>query len=85
MLFSHAMKKIDFAKLPTEKPNPRSKKIDILPVERILTIINKEDTSVPKAVKKVKPQIAQAVSITVNALKNKGKLYFAGAGTSGRL
>lgn len=79
------MKKIDFAKLPTEKPNPRSKDIDILSVERVLAILSKEDQTVPFAVAKVRAPVAKAVRMIVASLGNGGRLFFAGAGTSGRL
>ncbi len=79
------MEKINFAKLPTEQSNPRSRKIDCLSVRTILDIMNREDQTVPQAVCKVKNQIAQGVRLIVRTLKNKGRLFFAGAGTSGRL
>lgn len=79
------MKKINYARLPTEQPNPKSQKLDLLTVDQILTVINDEDSSVPKAVKKVKHQITDAVNLICSALRNKGRLIFAGAGTSGRL
>lgn len=79
------MKKAIYAKLPTEQNNPRSRKIDRLSIEKIIEVINREDQTVPRAVAKVKPQIAQGVRIITAALKNGGRLFFAGAGTSGRL
>jgi N-acetylmuramic acid 6-phosphate etherase len=80
-----AVKKALYAKLPTEQNNPRSQKIDRLSVEQILEVMNREDQSVPRAVAKVKPQISQGVKIITSALKQGGRLFFAGAGTSGRL
>lgn len=79
------MKKVLYSKLPTEKPNPRSKNIDRSPIDKIIRIINQEDQLVPLAVGKVQGQIAKAVRLIVHSLKNGGKLYFVGAGTSGRL
>lgn len=79
------MKKVLYAKLPTEKQNPRSKNIDRISMDKIIQIINQEDYLVPKAVGKVRGQIAKAIKLIVYALKNGGKLYFVGAGTSGRL
>ena len=76
---------IDFSKLPTEQPNPRSKKIHQLSIPEILSVMNKEDEGVPKAIRSVKPRIAKAVKMIVRSLKNRGRLFFAGAGTSGRL
>ena len=71
--------------LHTEKRNFRSMKIDSASVAEILHIINEEDKSVPFAVEKEIPNIAKAVNILVHALKNNGRLFYVGAGTSGRL
>ena len=79
------MKKVVYSKLPTEQNNPRSQKIDEVPVEEILSIINREDQSVPAAVAKVKKEIAAGVKIIVGQLKSGGRIFFVGAGTSGRL
>lgn len=79
------MRMINFAKLPTEQPNLRSKSIDRLPVEAILALINEEDQKVPAAVGKVKKSIARGVNFIVNSIKSGGRIFFAGAGTSGRL
>ncbi len=79
------VKKSTYAKLPTEQNNPRSRNIDKLSVEQILGLINKEDQTVPRAIAKVKPQITQGVRLITRALQYKGRLFFAGAGTSGRL
>ena len=72
-------------RLVTEQRNPHSMDIDIASVEEILTIINAEDQSVPLAVKKELPYIAQAVEIVTDTLKGGGRLFYVGAGTSGRL
>lgn len=75
----------EISKLSTEQKNPRSINIDKLPTEEILKIINEEDKNVPLAVEHELPYIAQAVEIIVEAIKNGGKLFYFGAGTSGRL
>lgn len=51
----------------------------------LLTNINKEDATVTNAVKKAIPQIAPLVSQIVDKLNNGGRLFYIGAGTSGRL
>ncbi|MBI3313246.1 MAG: N-acetylmuramic acid 6-phosphate etherase [Candidatus Omnitrophica bacterium] len=79
------MKQVNYAKLPTEKTNPRSRQIDALPIEKVLAIMNQEDQSVPKAVFKVQKDIARGVRLIVASLAHGGRLFFAGAGTSGRL
>lgn len=85
MLFSQSMEKSSYSKLPTEQANPRSKNIDRVSIEKIIAIINQEDEQVPKAVAKAKLQIAKAVKLIVRSIKTDGKIFFAGAGTSGRL
>lgn len=76
---------VDYAALPTEQPNPRSRELDRLSTEQILRLMNQEDARVPAEVARVIPAIARAVSETVGALKAGGRLFFVGAGTSGRL
>ena len=51
----------------------------------LLININKEDKTVPLAVEKALPQIEKLVKQIVLKLKNKGRLFYIGAGTSGRL
>lgn len=71
--------------LVTEQRNPRSMNIDNASIEEILSIINTEDQLVPSAVKTELPYIAQAVEIVSSALRSGGRLFYIGAGTSGRL
>ena len=75
----------EISKPSTEQKNPRSINIDKLPTIEILKIINEEDKKVPLAVEHEIPYIAEAVEIIVNTIKNGGKLFYFGAGTSGRL
>ena len=72
-------------KLLTEQPNPASASIDTLPTEQALRIINAEDQRVAAAVEREIPAIARAVDAIVAALQNGGRLFYLGAGTSGRL
>lgn len=69
----------------TEKRNPRSKGLDKFSVEKILEIINTEDQRVSDAVKAAIPQIARAVKSFVNTYQQGGRIFYIGAGTSGRL
>lgn len=71
--------------LKTESDNPNSRRIDKLATSDILAIINAEDTKVALAVQQVLPQIALAVDVVADALKAGGRLFYVGAGTSGRL
>jgi len=72
-------------RLLTEQPNPDSANIDSLPIAGILEVINRADQEVPAAVAAEIPRIAQAVEAIVAALQNGGRLFYMGAGTSGRL
>jgi N-acetylmuramic acid 6-phosphate etherase len=72
-------------KLITEKKNPRSRRIDRLPVLQVLKIINAEDRKVPAAVAKKLPQIARASELYYQTYQNGGRIFYVGAGTSGRL
>jgi N-acetylmuramic acid 6-phosphate etherase len=71
--------------LITEARNPATEDIDSKSVEEILRLINAEDKKVPFAVEKEIPYIAQAVEIVVEAFRAGGRLFYIGAGTSGRL
>ncbi len=71
--------------LATEQRNPRSMQIDTASVREILEVINTEDHKVPIAVREEIPYIAQAVEIVVEAFRQGGRLFYVGAGTSGRL
>ncbi|MDX5437024.1 MAG: N-acetylmuramic acid 6-phosphate etherase, partial [Pontibacter sp.] len=54
-------------------------------VRELLENINREDKTVPLAVEKAIPQIEKLVNTTVNRLQQGGRLFYIGAGTSGRL
>ncbi|MFQ5632653.1 MAG: N-acetylmuramic acid 6-phosphate etherase [bacterium] len=71
--------------LVTEARNPNSENIDSKNIEEILHIINAEDKTIPGIVGKEIPHIANAVRLLVRAFKQGGRLFYIGAGTSGRL
>ncbi|MBV8732186.1 MAG: N-acetylmuramic acid 6-phosphate etherase [Acidobacteriia bacterium] len=71
--------------LLTEQPNPASASIGSLPLEEALRIINAEDRKVAEAVGREIPSIARAIEAIVAAFQNGGRLFYIGAGTSGRL
>jgi len=75
----------EIKRLATEQRNPASMKIDTASVGDILRIINSEDHRVAEAVAEEIPYIEEAVGIIVNSFRNEGRLFYAGAGTSGRL
>jgi N-acetylmuramic acid 6-phosphate etherase len=72
-------------KLLTEQSNPVSASIDALPTEEVLRIVNSEDRKVAEAVEREIPAIARAVDAIVAAFEQGGRLFYIGAGTSGRL
>ena len=69
----------------TEQQNPNSMNIDSMDIGEILRIINNEDEKIAMAVKKAIPQIQLFVESLVVSLWNGGRLFYVGAGTSGRL
>ena len=73
----------DFKKI-TEQPS-HYRHLEKMSVAEILTNINKEDKTVPLAVEKVIPQIEKLVQAIVDKMVAGGRLFYLGAGTSGRL
>jgi N-acetylmuramic acid 6-phosphate etherase len=71
--------------LLTEQRNAASAQIDELASEDILRVINGEDQKVATAVAVEVPNIAKAVDAIVEAIRHGGRLFYIGAGTSGRL
>lgn len=75
----------DLVKLATEGVNPDTVTIDECSTVEILRMINREDKKVALAVEAEIEQIAKAVDMLYPALKNGGRMFYVGAGTSGRL
>ncbi|MDX2254544.1 MAG: N-acetylmuramic acid 6-phosphate etherase [Pseudanabaenaceae cyanobacterium bins.39] len=71
--------------LLTEQPNPASQNLDRLSPLEIAELFNQEDMVAVQAVGREKVAIAQAMEIIANAIANGGRLFYVGAGTSGRL
>jgi N-acetylmuramic acid 6-phosphate etherase len=71
--------------LITEQRNPNTEDIDSKSTLEILRLINQEDKKVPFRLEEVLPQIAKGVDLIVDSLKGGGRLFYIGAGTSGRL
>src|SRR2546427_10248635 len=69
----------------TERRNPRSVDIDLLPTERVLKIINADDAVVANVVASAIPQIAKVVETAAECIRSGGRISYIGAGTSGRL
>jgi len=75
----------DLRQLATEQSNPRSRNLDRVSTARLLRIINAEDQSVPGTVRRCIPHIEEAVNAVYPRMQSGGRLYYIGAGTSGRL
>jgi len=73
----------EFSKI-TEQPS-KYRHLEKMPIDEILTSINNEDKTVANAVEKAIPQIKNLVTATTDKLLNGGRLFYIGAGTSGRL
>lgn len=71
--------------LLTEQLNHASRGIDQLGTEDMLRVMNQEDAKVAAAVGEELPRIADAVDAIVSSLRQGGRLFYIGAGTSGRL
>src|SRR5256885_2663474 len=69
----------------TERRNPRTASIDLASAIEIVDLINGEDRRVPEVVGTQREQIARAVEIAEATFRRGGRLFYVGAGTSGRL
>ena len=69
----------------TEQENPQTSRIDRVSTLEAVRLINGEDKKVAVAVEEVLPEIAAAIDRIVERLKNGGRLFYVGTGTSGRL
>lgn len=69
----------------TEQRNPRSRTIDRLSAAEVVGLINEEDRSVAEAVGRERDALARAVELVAHTFEGGGRLFYVGAGTSGRL
>ncbi len=76
---------MELSKLDTEKRNEKTMHIDTLSTLDMVTVINEEDHRCAEAVKAILPEIAQAIDVIYAQLRKGGRLFYCGAGTSGRL
>ncbi|MBQ3854070.1 MAG: N-acetylmuramic acid 6-phosphate etherase [Anaerovibrio sp.] len=80
-----SINELDLSSIATEQPNPATATIDILPTIDMLKLINTEDAKVALAIESALPSISQAVDTIAQKLRQGGRLFYVGAGTSGRL
>ncbi|MCL6500096.1 MAG: N-acetylmuramic acid 6-phosphate etherase [Firmicutes bacterium] len=71
--------------LETEQPNPRTADLDRLPVPEVVRLINEEDATVAEAVRQALPEVARAAELLADRLARGGRVFYVGAGTSGRI
>lgn len=76
---------MSLAQLLTEQRNPKSMEIDKVSTLDALRIMNDEDRLVAESITPELPRIAQAVDALVDRFQKGGRLFYIGAGTSGRL
>ncbi|MFO0837246.1 MAG: N-acetylmuramic acid 6-phosphate etherase [Phycisphaerae bacterium] len=75
----------DRGHLLTEQRNPASSELDALSTADAFDVMNREDRRIADAVASAKPEILAAIDLIVAALGGGGRLFYFGAGTSGRL
>ena len=75
----------DLARLETEQRNMNTIDIDLMSTEEIVDIINKEDQTVAFKIAEEKKAIVALTDAYVDTIKNGGRVFYIGAGTSGRL
>ncbi len=69
----------------TEERNPATLQIDRVDIRRRLELMNREDRTVAEAVRSAIPQLAPVIEQIGRRLRERGRLFYVGAGTSGRL
>lgn len=71
--------------LLTEQVNPNSQNLDQLSSLEFVDLFNREDMRVVEAIAAAREELAQAIDLTAERLQKGGRLFYVGAGTSGRL
>jgi N-acetylmuramic acid 6-phosphate etherase len=70
---------------PTEERNPRSTNLDRMPLRGAISLMLSEEAGVPQKLLGERGRIARVIRAIVRALRRGGRLFYVGAGTSGRL
>lgn len=71
--------------LKTERRNRATENFDSMTSLEMVQAMNREDAGVPRAIKRVLPEIARAVDVISDCLRKGGRLIYVGTGTSGRI
>ncbi|MDB4965658.1 MAG: glucokinase regulator-like protein, partial [Myxococcales bacterium] len=75
----------DYARLATEAPHPRSAQLELHGTDELVALLLTEEKRAQKAAYAARKEIARAADRVVTALRSGGRLFYVGAGTSGRL
>ncbi len=76
---------LNLDKMTTETRNPHTMELDVMSPLEVVAAMNREDAKVPEAIRPVLPQIAQVVEWAIASIEAGGRVFYLGAGTSGRL
>ena len=76
---------MNYDQLTTEERNEQTMNLDLMSISEILRIMNQEDIQVAKSVESVLPIVEKVIEKVVENFMNGGRLFYVGAGTSGRL
>ncbi|MER1957657.1 MAG: N-acetylmuramic acid 6-phosphate etherase [Solibacillus sp.] len=76
---------MNYDQLTTEERNEKTMNLDLMPISEILHIMNREDLEVVKSIEKILPTVEKVIEKVVKNFMNGGRLFYVGAGTSGRL
>lgn len=75
---------VELGGLQTENRNPRTTAIDKVSTEELCRILHQEDCRVPAAITPCLPEIAGTIDALAEKVRNGGRVFYIGAGTSGR-
>ena len=75
----------DEATLPTEKPNPYTKNLSEVDIQEGVDLMIEQDARLTKVLEEARVEISHAIHLIADAFQEGGRLFYIGAGTSGRL
>ena len=76
---------MQISELTTERRNPATEHFDSMSALELVTVMNREDSLVPRRVRSALPEIAKAVELIADSFARGGRLIYVGTGTSGRI
>jgi len=76
---------MQISELTTERRNPATEHFDSMSALELITVMNREDSLVPRRVRSALPEIAKAVELIADSFARGGRLIYVGTGTSGRI